>query len=194
MGEKAQVVKKVVSQETFGSMKFRVSNEGKKVQCKFCKSRVIDIIHHLKKCYRNPQNAPKIELDWDYIDEFEPIKEFLIQYPCTDKEREFNDILAPQGNPFEPLIEDLLKYAKELPKAHKDATLNQKLDKIITKGIEVRLLNKEEYISRLKAKVRRGYRMFLFDPFKPTTEEEIEANKDELWDYPPPKNNQKVGK
>ena len=52
---------------------------------------------------------------------------------------------------------------------------------MFTKGIDVRLLNKEEYISRLKAKVRRGYRMFLFDPIKPTTEEEIEEHKDELW-------------
>jgi len=25
-------------------------------------------------------------------------------------------------------------------------------------------------------------------PIKPTTEEQIEAHKDELWDYPPPKN------
>ncbi len=59
--------------------------------------------------------------------------------------------------------------------------LHQKMDKMFTKGIEVRLLNKEEYISRLKAKVRRGYRMFLFDPINATTEEEIEAHQDELW-------------
>ena len=39
-------------------------------------------------------------------------------------------------------------------------------------------------ISRLKAKVRSGYRMFLFDSFKATTEEEIETNKDALWDTP----------
>jgi len=48
--------------------------------------------------------------------------------------------------------------------------------------IAYHLLNKEEYISRLKAKVRRGYRMFLFDPIKATTEEEIEAHQDELWE------------
>lgn len=58
------------------------------------------------------------------------------------------------------------------------------LDQVITEGVEVRLLNKEEYISRLKEKVRKGYRMFLFDPLKPTTIEEIEANKDAIWDYP----------
>lgn len=72
--------------------------------------------------------------------------------------------------------------------------LHQKLDKIITKGIDVRLLNKEEYISRLKAKVRSGCRMFLFDSVKATTEEEIEAHKDELWDYLPPKNNKNRGR
>ena len=86
-------------------------------------------------------------------------KEFLIENPCTDKEREFNTIIAPNGNHFEQPINDLLNYAKELPKAHKDALLHQKMDEIFTKGIDVRLLNKEEYISRLKAKVRRGYRM-----------------------------------
>ncbi|NVM20120.1 MAG: hypothetical protein HWN80_20655 [Candidatus Lokiarchaeota archaeon] len=46
----------------------------------------------------------------------------------------------------------------------------------------MRLLNKEEYIERLKEKVRKGHRIFLFDPIKPTTIEEIEQNKDELWD------------
>ena len=56
------------------------------------------------------------------------------------------------------------------------------MDEMFTKGIEVRLLNKEEYISRLKTKVRRGYRMFLFDPIKATIEEEIEARQDELWE------------
>ncbi len=80
------------------------------------------------------------------------------------------------------LIEDLLNYTKQLPKLHKDKMLHQKMDEMFTKGIDVRLLNKEEYISRLKAKVRRGYRMFLFDTIKPTTEEEIETHKDELWE------------
>ena len=76
----------------------------------------------------------------------------------------------------------MLNYAKALPKAHKDAMLHKKMDEMFTKGIEVRLLNKEEYISCLKAKVRRGYRMFLFNPLKPTTEEEIEEHQDELWE------------
>ena len=58
----------------------------------------------------------------------------------------------------------------------------QKLDEIFTDGVELRLLNKAEYISRLKEKVRNGYRVFLFDPIKLTTIEEIEQNQDELWD------------
>ena len=92
----------------------------------------------------------------------------------------FNSVIAPNGNPFEQPINDLLNYAKELPKAHKDKMLHQKMDEMFTKGIDVRLLNKDEYISHLKAKVRRGQKIFLFDPFKPTTEEEIEEYKDEV--------------
>jgi len=76
----------------------------------------------------------------------------------------------------------MLNYAKSLPKTHKDKAINQKLDEIFTLGVEVRLFNKEEYIDRLKEKVLMGQRIFLFDPLRPTTEEEIEQNKDELWD------------
>ncbi len=106
----------------------------------------------------------------------------MIEKPCTDKEREFNLVIAPHGDPFEPVINDLLNYAKELPNAHKDAMLHQKLDQIITEGKEIRLLNKEEYIARLKEKIQKGYRMFLFDPLRPTTEEEIEEHQDKLWE------------
>ena len=60
--------------------------------------------------------------------------------------------------------------------------INAKLDEVFTSGIEVRLLNKEEYFERLIEKVRKGQRIFLFDPLKPTTVEEIEANRDALWD------------
>jgi len=45
----------------------------------------------------------------------------------------------------------------------------------------VRLLNKEEYIHRLKERVLLGQRIFLFDPLKPATIEEIEQNIDDLW-------------
>lgn len=76
----------------------------------------------------------------------------------------------------------MLRYAKELPKLHKDKMINQKMNEIFTKNIEVRLLDKEEYISRLKTKVRGCYRMFLFDTPRPSTEEEIEAHQDELWE------------
>jgi len=182
MGEKAQVRIKVVSQTTLNSKKIRVSVKGEKLKCNFCNSKVLDLARHLLKCYRNPENSPIIELNWDHVDEFNDFKEFLIKNPCTDKEREFNSTIVPNGNPIEQPINDLLNYAKELPKTHKDAMLHQKMDEMFTKGIDVRLLNKEEYISRLKAKVRRGYRMFLFDPIKATTEEEIEAYKDELWE------------
>ena len=95
--------------------------------------------------------------------------------------KEYNKILVPYDNPFEPFLEEIVNNAKELPKAHKDAMINQKLDEIFTSGIEVRLLNKEEYIQRLKEKVLMGQRIFLFDHIKPTTVEEIEQNKDELW-------------
>lgn len=182
MGEKAQVTKKIVNQNTLTSKKIRVGTKGEKIKCNFCNSKVLDLAKHLLRCYRNPDNSPKIELNWDVVEEFNEFKEFLIKNPCTDKEREFNSVIAPNGNPFEQPIEDLLNYAKELPKAHKDKMLYQKMDEIFTKGIEVRLLNKEEYISHLKAKVRKGYRMFLFDPIKPTTIEEIEEHKDELWE------------
>ncbi len=173
--------KKIAHQKTLNSKKIRVSVKGEKLKCDFCNSKVLDLARHLLRCYRNPENSPQIELEWDSVSEYNEFKEFLIEKPCTDKERKFNSALIPNGNPFEQPIEDLLSYTKELPKAHKDAMLHQKMDEIFTKGIELRLLNKEEYISRLKAKVRGGYRMFLFDPIKPTTIEEIEAHKDELW-------------
>jgi len=139
------------------------------------------MIRHLQKCHRNPQNSPRISLDWEYIEDFEPIKEFLIKNPCTDKMKEFNAILAPRGDPYDSFLDEMVNYAKELPKLHKDAMVNAKLDEIFTKGINVRLLDKDEYIEKLKAKVRGGQRLFLFNPLIPTTGEEIEQNKDMLW-------------
>ena len=53
-------------------------------------------------------------------------------------------------------MDKMLSYTKRLPKVHKDKAINQKLDEIFTAGIEVRLLNKEEYTERLKEKVLRG--------------------------------------
>ena len=96
--------------------------------------------------------------------------------------REYNKIIAPKGNPHEKFIDEMLSYKKSLPNTHKDKAIHQKLDEIFTSSIEVRLLNKEEYIERLKEKVRKGYRILLFDSLKPTTIEEIERHKDELWD------------
>ncbi len=183
MGEKAQAIKKskkTVSQKTLNQKKINLTTKKGKVQCEYCKAKVQDILRHLAKCYRNPDNSPKIELEWDHVEDYNNFKEFLIKNPLTDKERKFNSVIAPNGNPFEQPINDLLNYAKELPKAHKDKMLHQKMDEMFTKGIDVRLLNKDEYISHLKAKVRRGQKIFLFDPFKPTTEEEIEEYKDEV--------------
>ena len=76
----------------------------------------------------------------------------------------------------------MLSYTKSLPKTHKDKAIYRKLDEIFTAGIEARLLTKDEYIERLKEKVKKGYRVCLFDPIKPTTAEEIEQNKDNLWE------------
>jgi len=78
----------------------------------------------------------------------------------------------------------MLDYAISLPKAHKDAMINAKLDEAFTSGVEVRLLNKEEYFDRLKNKVRKGQSLFLLDSFKPITVDEIEANQDALWVTP----------
>ena len=123
-----------------------------------------------------------IELNWEHVDDYNEVKEFLIKNPCTDKEKEFNKIIAPNGNPFPKFIEEMLDYTKSLPKAHKDAMINAKLDEVFTSGFDVRLLNKEEYFDRLKEKVRKGQRLFLLDSLKPITIEEIEANKDALWE------------
>ncbi len=178
----AQVRKRIVSQNTLDSKKIRVSVKGEKLKCEFCTSKVLDMARHLLKCYRNPENSPPIELEWDHVNEYNEFKEFLIENPRTDKEREFNSALIPNGNPFEQPINDLLNYAKELPNAHKDKMLHKIMDEMFTKGIEVRLLNKAEYIERLKEKVRKGQRLFLLDWQKPITIEEIEAHQDELWE------------
>ena len=182
MEEEAQVRKKIVNQNTLTSKKIRVGVKGEKIKCDYCNSKVLDLARHLLKCYRNPDNSPNIDLEWDHVEEYNEFKEFLIENPQTDKEREFNSVIAPNGNPFEQPINYLLSYAIELPNAHKDKMLHKKMDEIFTNGIEVRLLNKVEYIERLKEKVRKGQRLFLLDWQKPITIEEIEAHQDKLWD------------
>ena len=132
MREKAQVRKKIVSQNTLDSKKIRVSVKGEKLKCEFCANKVLDMARHLLKCYRNQENSPKIELEWDHVEEYNEFKEFLIENPRTDKEREFNSALIPNGNPFEQPINDLLSYAKELPNAHKDKMLHKKMDEMFT--------------------------------------------------------------
>ena len=179
--EKAQKIRKVVSQKTLDSKRFIVSNKGEKVKCEFCKGKVVDVIRHLRRCHLNPRNAPKIEIDWDYIEQYREVENCLIKDPSTEKMKEFNNTLAPKGNPFREFEALMLNYAINLPKAHKDKVINQKLDEILTSGIQLRLLNREEFFDRLKDKVRKDYRLFLFDPLKPTTIEEIEQNEDILW-------------
>lgn len=183
MVEKAQKIRrvKVVSQKTLDSKKFTVNAKGGKVKCEFCKGKVVDVIRHLQRCHRNPRNAPKIEVDWDYLEQYREIENFLIKKPRTEKAKEYNQILAPKGNPFKEFESEMLSYAKKLPKAHKDKMVNHKLDEIFTAGIELRLLNREEFLEKLKDKVRKGYKLYLFDRLKPTTIEEIEENKDILW-------------
>jgi len=53
---------------------------------------------------------------------------------------------------------------------------------MFSEGIELRLLNREEFIQKLKDKVRKGYHLCLSDPLKPTTIEEIERYKNKLWE------------
>ena len=139
------------------------------------------MIRHLKNFHLRPENSPKIEVDWEYWEEFDVVKDHLIKNPITNKMREFNRVLAPKGNPQERFIDEMLSYAISLPKTHKDKAINQKLDEIFTTGIEVRLLNQEEYIQKLKEKVLMGQRIFLFDSLKPTTVKEIETNKRVVW-------------
>ena len=181
MVEGTEKIKKVVSQKTLDAKNIQLSSKGKRTQCKYCKVRVLGIIKHLEKCHLNPKNSPKIEINWEYWEEFDVVKDHLIRNPTTEKMREYNNILAPKGNPQEKFLDEMLSYAKSLPKAHKDKAINQKLDEIFTAGIDVRLLTKEEYIERLKEKVRKGYHTFLFDSLIPITIEEIEKNVRDLW-------------
>lgn len=137
-----------------------MSNKGKRIKCEFCKGKSVDIIRHLRKCHRNPSNAPRIEIDWDYLEQYQEIKKYLIKNPHTEKAKEFNQILAPKGNPFEEFEGKMLNYANRLPKAHKDKAINQKLHEILTVGIELRLLNREEFLDKLLQ-----IKYFLFDFF-----------------------------
>lgn len=77
-----------------------MSNKGEKVSCEFCKGKVVDMIRHLQKCHRNPRNAPKIELDWEYIEQYQEVKNYLIKNPRTEKTKKYNNVIAPKGNPF----------------------------------------------------------------------------------------------
>jgi hypothetical protein len=181
MVEKADKIKKITSQKTLDSKKIQVSPKGEKIKCDHCKSKVVDMIRHLEKCHLNPKNSPKIEIDWDYWNEFNIVKDHLIKNPTTNKMREYNKIIAPHGNIHEKFLDEMLSYTKSLPKTQRDKAIHQKLDEIFTSGVEVRLLNKEEYIQKLKEKVMMGQRIFLFDPLKPITIEEMEQKKDKLW-------------
>jgi hypothetical protein len=58
--------------------------------------------------------------------------------PHTEKVKEFNQIITPKSNPFKEFEGKMLNYAKNLPKVYKDKMINQKLDEILTAGIELR--------------------------------------------------------
>ncbi|TET00490.1 MAG: hypothetical protein E3J90_03970 [Promethearchaeota archaeon] len=134
MVEKAQMVKSIVSQKTLDSKKIKVSSKGEKTQYEFCKKRYSDVIKHLQKCHRNPDNAPKIEVDCDNLEQYQLYEKCLIKNPITDKMKEFNQILAPKGNPFKKFEEEMLNYAHNLTKAHKDKMIHQKLDEILNRN------------------------------------------------------------
>ena len=72
-----QVRKKIVNQNTLTSKKIRVGVKGEKISCDFCNSKVLDLARHLLKCYRNPDNSPNIDLEWDHVEEYDEFKEFL---------------------------------------------------------------------------------------------------------------------
>ena len=92
MIEKAQAIRKVVSQKTLDHKKFIVGNNKKeKVRCGFCKGKVVDIMRHLQRCHLNPSSAPKIEIDWDYIEQYREVENCLIKDPSTEKAKEFNN-------------------------------------------------------------------------------------------------------
>ena len=156
-------IKKIVSQKTLVGKKITIAQKGVKTECEYCKSKVLDLARHLQKCHLNPDNSPKIEVDCEYWEEFNIVKDHLIRNPTTNKMREYNKIIAPKGNPHEKFIDEMLSYTRSLPKTHKDKAIYNKLDEIFTSGVDVRLLNKDEYIQKLKEKVLMGQRIFLFD-------------------------------
>ena len=95
MVEKAEKIKKTVSQKTLVGKKITIALKGEKICCEYCKSKVVDLIRHLKKCHLNPQNSPKIEVDWEYWEKYNIVRDHLIKNPVTSKMREYNEILVP---------------------------------------------------------------------------------------------------
>ncbi|NVM45568.1 MAG: hypothetical protein HWN79_11690 [Candidatus Lokiarchaeota archaeon] len=61
-------IKKVVSQKTLVGKEIKIAPKGEKIQCQHCQSKVLDITRHLKKCHRNPDNSPKITINWDHLE------------------------------------------------------------------------------------------------------------------------------
>jgi hypothetical protein len=53
MVEKTERIKAVTSQKTLDSKKIRLSPKGEKIKCEHSKSKVVDIITHLRKLIGN---------------------------------------------------------------------------------------------------------------------------------------------
>lgn len=173
-------IKTIKLKQTDLSGKFKPT---KKTKCQFCKGKFLGMDLHLKKCHKNPGNFPIFPLDWDYIEKYQLIKEFLIKNPQTTMEREFNKVLAPQGDPFESFINDMLNLCEETPNTHRDRKVYQTLNKNLMQGIkfdETEEEQTERLTNTLKEKIEKGITMHLFDYRKPTTIKDLEENKDKL--------------
>ena len=83
MVEKTERIKKIVSQKTLVGKKIKIAFKDEKTQCEHCKSKVLDITKHLKKCLRNPRNSPKISINWEHLERYKPFESHLINEKIT---------------------------------------------------------------------------------------------------------------
>ncbi len=128
-----------------------------KSKCQFCKIKIFDLKKHESSCHLNPTTIPRTDYDWEYFEQFDMIRDFLIKNPTTKKMKKFNSILAPKGDPFKHIIDAMRPYMKKLPKNHLERQMYAKLDADISRGIEQRLLTEEEFIQRIEEQIEKGY-------------------------------------
>lgn len=148
---------------TFIEKKSKQKLPKEKVKCPHCKTKILDLAKHLKKCHANPVNIPKTTINWEHVEDYNLIEEFLFKNPPTEMMKAFNNKLAPHGNPFEQPIEELVDYMKTLPKGQKEKLLHKRLHSTFTEGIELRLLIEDEFVNNILDKIRRGYRFPCYD-------------------------------